>query len=366
MTRFIAALSLFVALCGSSAVATAANPRLMLPAACAPGQDCWVVNYVDMDPAAGSAKDYTCGPRTYDGHDGTDIAVRDTAAFKAGVSVLAAAPGIVQRTRDTQPDKQPTKAEIDQMMATKHGCGNGVLVDHGDGWQTIYCHMKSGSIAVKPGDKVTAGQKLGEIGQSGAAEFPHVQFGVFKDNKVIDPFAGSFAADGCGKVNDAMWETGIHIDYEPMSIFATGFTTTVPDFEKIREDTTSKTTTDAKVGVLAYWVGIYGAQKGDRIKLNILDPAGKMFATQSIEQKETRARQFYFVGRRLTEALSNGQYRGTVEIDRPIAGNTNSKLSRNAEKLLTVTGNAAAKPQQNSLPLAKTNQSAKPAKAKRP
>ena len=31
-------------------------------------------------------------------------------------------------------------------------CGNGVTLDHGDGWQTQYCHMRRGSVAVKVAD----------------------------------------------------------------------------------------------------------------------------------------------------------------------------------------------------------------------
>ena len=45
--------------------------------------------------------------------------------------------------------------------------GNGVLIEHGGGWQTQYSHLRSGSVSVKPGERVEAGTPLGLIGLSG-------------------------------------------------------------------------------------------------------------------------------------------------------------------------------------------------------
>ncbi|MDB5490966.1 MAG: peptidase family protein [Micavibrio sp.] len=320
----------------------AADMRLMLPAACAPGQDCWVVNYADMNPARDKAEDYTCGAATYDEHEGTDFGLKDTAQMKAGVSVLAAAPGKVLSIRDGLPDRQPTKQEIEEMLASAKGCGNGVLVDHGNGWQSIYCQMRGGTIAVKKGDTVTAGQRLGDIGQSGAAEFPHLHFGLFQNRKTIDPFSGTAAEGGCGKSKGSMWMEGIDVDYQPLSIFATGFSAEVPNFDNIRADATGIATSSPSVDVMAFWAGFYGLHKGDHVVLNIIGPDGKIFATQSIEQKEDRSRQYYFVGRKIADPLIPGAYKGTVQVERAIAGSTTEKLKRNSEKQLTVL-NAAGK-----------------------
>ena len=53
--------------------AEAKPPALGLPIRCRPGKDCWLVNFVDVDPSPGR-RDYACRKRTYDGHKGTDIA----------------------------------------------------------------------------------------------------------------------------------------------------------------------------------------------------------------------------------------------------------------------------------------------------
>lgn len=309
---------------------------LMLPAACAPGQDCWVVNYTDMNPAIDQAEDYTCNQATYDGHEGTDFGLRDLTQMKSGVSVLAVAPGKVTRVRDGIVDRQPTKEEIDEMLATAKGCGNGILIDHGNEWQSIYCQLKQGSITVRMGDTVTAGQKIAEIGQSGAAEFPHLHFGLFHKGKTTDPFSSRPADEGCGKSNGSMWMTGIEVDYDPMAIFADGFTTAVPDFAKIRENAVSLATTSPAIDVLAYWVGLYGMHTGDKVVLTITAPDGTVFATQTIDQKEDRSRQFYFVGRKIGDPLLPGAYTGNVTVERSIPGSSTEKLVRKSEKQISV------------------------------
>ena len=67
---------------------------LALPLDCEPGASCWVLRYVDHDPGPG-ARDQTCGTLAYDGHDGIDIRVPGLVEMRAGVAVLAAAPGTV-------------------------------------------------------------------------------------------------------------------------------------------------------------------------------------------------------------------------------------------------------------------------------
>lgn len=54
---------------------------LSLPIACTPGTDCWVVNYVDLDPGPGR-RDYRCGEMSYDGHKGTDIGLANDAKIE--------------------------------------------------------------------------------------------------------------------------------------------------------------------------------------------------------------------------------------------------------------------------------------------
>jgi murein DD-endopeptidase MepM/ murein hydrolase activator NlpD len=56
--------------------------------------------------------------------------------------------------------------------------GNYVLIDHQDGEYSLIPHMKPGSVRVKTGEHIVAGQMLGEVGFSGDAIFPHVHFAL--------------------------------------------------------------------------------------------------------------------------------------------------------------------------------------------
>ncbi len=78
-------------------------------------------------------------------------------------------------------------------------CGNSLVIAHADGFETQYCHMAQGSLMVKPGDVVSAGQPIGDVGLSGDTEFPHLQITVRHDSKVIDPFAYDETESACSK-----------------------------------------------------------------------------------------------------------------------------------------------------------------------
>ena len=169
--------------------------ELGLPAQCILGKDCFVQQYPDMDSGPG-AFDPFCGSSTYDGHDGLDVRVLSMVDVARGVAVVAMADGRVLRSRDSEPDHLAT-SEADRMAVAEKECGNGMIVDHGVGFEVQYCHLRQGSLAVKRGDAVQRGQKLGEIGASGLAEFPHVHVTVRHDGKPIDPATGHELLAGC-------------------------------------------------------------------------------------------------------------------------------------------------------------------------
>ena len=56
-------------------------------------------------------------------------------------------------------------------VLSRFGAGNAVVIDHGNKWVTLYAHLKKGSIRVRPGDIVKAGQTLGLVGLSGLTGF---------------------------------------------------------------------------------------------------------------------------------------------------------------------------------------------------
>ncbi len=58
------------------------------------------------------------------------------------------------------------------------GMGNHVIIDHGNGEFSVILHMEKGSVKFKIGERVIAGQQIGNVGFSGDAIFPHVHYTV--------------------------------------------------------------------------------------------------------------------------------------------------------------------------------------------
>jgi len=293
------------------------KPDFIFPVDCALNQDCWVANYVDVNPKEDKAEDFTCGPRSYDGHKGTDFALKNREIMRGGADVLAARDGIVERLRDSEDDTPKSETQMAEIKANRKECGNGIFLDHSAALKTIYCHMKQGSITVKVGDKVSAGDKIGEIGQSGLAEFPHLHFGIVWENGVIDPYTGLTNQDGCGLSKGALWADADAMTYEQFSIYDGGFRAATPDFKAIEEGELAPETLSTNGQALVLWGAFYGLRENDKITLTITDPLGRIFTTQDINQEKPRARQYYYTGRTLAgKNMPPGQYTGTVRVIR--------------------------------------------------
>lgn len=56
--------------------------------------------------------------------------------------------------------------------------GNQIMIDHGNGEFSLYAHLRPGSVHVRVGDRVTRGQRIGEVGSSGNSTEPHLHFQV--------------------------------------------------------------------------------------------------------------------------------------------------------------------------------------------
>ncbi|RMG16348.1 MAG: M23 family metallopeptidase [Planctomycetota bacterium] len=100
-----------------------------------------------------------------------------------GQPFYAMAPGRVVEVRDGNPDN-PLRASL-KGRAEKH---NGVSILHEGGELTWYVHAKCGSIKVKVGDQVEAGQLLGEVGNSGGSAIPHLHVTLVAFNGISVPW----------------------------------------------------------------------------------------------------------------------------------------------------------------------------------
>ncbi len=102
----------------------------------------------------------------HNGHKGLDI----TTSGALGKPIVAAAAGVVEIAG-----------------STGNSYGQQVLINHGNGVKTRYAHCVTGSIRVRAGQRVTAGQQIASIGSTGNSTGPHLHFEVIVNGAVTNP-----------------------------------------------------------------------------------------------------------------------------------------------------------------------------------
>jgi Peptidase family M23 len=318
---------LFLLACLLAPPATALE--LGLPIACAPGRDCWVPRYVDLDPGPGF-RDYMCGDLGDDDHSGTDFAIPSLAAMREGVPVLAAAAGRVRNIRDGMEDV--SVAVIGHTAIEGRNCGNGVAIEHGEGWETQYCHMRKGSVMARPGEEVAAGQELGLVGMSGEASFPHVHLSVRKDGREIDPFRGEGEAPACGLGTAPLWAeaTLAQLTYLPVMLTHAGFAGERPDWQRAQNGDYDAGRLSPSSPALLFWFEAFALQQGDLVRWRIAGPDGTVLLEDAKAEPKDQLHAFRFAGRRSPPAgWPAGTYTGTVAIERP--GAQHQEMTRTVE-----------------------------------
>ncbi len=299
----------------ASSGALAGQARFELPVDCAMGETCTIQNYFDHDPGPGR-QDYACGQLSFDGHGGTDFRVPNLPAMDRGVAVVAAAPGTVLRTRDGMDDV--SVKQIGRAALKGRDAGNSVIVDHGDGWETQYGHLRKGSVAVEPGEKVAAGQKLGLIGLSGNSEFPHVHFTLRLDGEKIDPFVGPGGFQGCDQARQPLWSDQAlsQLAYQPTGILNAGFAEGRIESEAARAGRTP-TTIDPEAPALVMWVDVFGVAAGDLQRFTIVAPDGQVLHDHESGLEASKVIWFAYSGlKRKAERWPSGVYRGRYSLSR--------------------------------------------------
>lgn len=116
-------------------------------------------------PTEVSAKNLSMSRGFKPGHEGIDYAANE------GTQVRATKDGKV-----IQASMNPSGFS---------GYGNVVVLDHGDGTQSLYAHLSSFNVAV--GDEITQGQNLGGVGSTGKSTGNHLHYEVRKNGKAVDP-----------------------------------------------------------------------------------------------------------------------------------------------------------------------------------
>lgn len=102
-----------------------------------------------------------------------------------------------------------------------------------------------------------------------------------------------------------------------MAIFNGGFRTTVPDFKEIERGQGNPKTMSENSASFVFWTGFYNVEQGDQVYLKITDPNRATFTETTKTVERTRARQYYYTGRKIGNVqLIPGTYNGFSKITR--------------------------------------------------
>jgi len=93
--------------------------------------------------------------------------------------LVVAADGVVLATVDGNPDRSTSLSGLPANLVT---------IDHGDGWQTSYLHLRRDSVALKVGDVVQQCDLLGLEGSSGNSTRTHLHFEVQHFGRPVETF----------------------------------------------------------------------------------------------------------------------------------------------------------------------------------
>lgn len=293
----------------------AAALTLEQPIDCQVGRNCFVQNHMDLAPGPEWA-DPACGPLSYDKHKGTDFRIL-FGQMRLGVAVKAAAPGLVRGVRDGVADVSVRQAGAESVRGRE--CGNGVVLRHADGEETQYCHLRQGSVRVKPGQTVQTGQVLGLAGLSGKTEFPHLHFEVRLGGTAVCPFTGKPLEGGCdGPGPGPLWSAQAlaALPYQASGALDAGFADEPPDLNRVFTGGAPSRALTTRSPNLVFWAGFWGTREGDVATLRVTTPAGETWAGQPQTVSGNKAQSLFMLGKKHTRPWPPGTYRGEAELRR--------------------------------------------------
>lgn len=234
--------------------------------------------FVDQNTAATSIQDFNCGSNTYDGHKGTDIAVFPYGFYKMDnnqVEVVAAAAGTIIAKSD---------GNFDRNCSSNNLTANYIIIQHADGSEALYWHMKKNSVTAKSvGQTVVTGEYLGVVGSSGSSSGPHLHFEVWSGSTNAtrqDPYSGT-----CNILNANSWWVAQKPAIDPavlkVSTNTTDLVMSACPATEIPNESTSFTIPFQGAGLPAgyakFYIFLRDATIGSTIDLKILNPNGTTF-----------------------------------------------------------------------------------------
>lgn len=94
--------------------------------------------------------------------------------------------GIDYAARRGTPVKAAGNGRV-SFVGRKGGYGKTITINHSSGYKTLYAHLKGYKKGIKRGKRVRKGQTIGYVGNTGMSTGPHLHFGLYKNNRAINP-----------------------------------------------------------------------------------------------------------------------------------------------------------------------------------
>jgi murein DD-endopeptidase MepM/ murein hydrolase activator NlpD len=194
-------------------------------------------------------------------------------------------------------------------------CGNGVVIDNGNGWQTQYCHMRKGSVTVKKGSVVEIGKPLGMVGFSGAAAFPHLHLSVRNKGIKIDPFSGPNSVE-CHGARNSMWSAKAKtaLSYNLIDVISISFDSQKYELNELLAGQQGRKKPDADWNTLVANAVFINIQKDDEITLLVTGPSGEI--VRNIQTLDRDKAQYHIYAGKKFKNLMTGDYKAVLVVKR--------------------------------------------------
>jgi hypothetical protein len=144
------------------------------------GSERYAIDWVQIDPTVAPLFDAATGEPVglFRGEQ-----TRNEDYLSYDQPLIAVADGTVAYVVDGMPDAVPPTV-LTGLTAAQLG-GNYVVLEIGPGVYAFYAHIRPGTVAVKVGDRVTKGQEIGRLGNSGSSTAPHLHFHVMSSTQPL-------------------------------------------------------------------------------------------------------------------------------------------------------------------------------------
>ena len=138
---------------------------------------------------------YAWEKEIYSPFDATVIKIENTSADRMGLNIF--------RDLFTGLILAPRRGRND----IKYFLGNYVMLKSNEGIYALLAHLRSGSIVVSEGMKISSGELIAKVGNSGNTIQPHLHFQLMNENDISRAIPIPFVFQSCRVCKNGAWET---------------------------------------------------------------------------------------------------------------------------------------------------------------